>query len=40
MEDLNAEEITSMIASNDYWISDHQLEWLFDWRDGLIYEQE
>jgi len=40
MDNLNAEEITSIIASNDYWITDSQLEWLFHWREGLIYERE
>ena len=40
MEDLNAEEITSMIASNDYHISDDTMEWLFHHRWMAITHEE
>ena len=32
MQDLTVEEYTSMIASNDYWIDNDTMEWLFHFR--------
>ena len=39
MEDLTVEEYTSMIASNDYWIDQDTMEWLFHFRyEAMSYE--
>lgn len=39
MENLTSEEYTSMIASNDYWIDEDTMEWLFHLRyEAMSYE--